>query len=320
MTIELTKENPWRPGDWRWQRASLLAADEIARNRRLDDPVVVRLERFARAVLVAENPADATSLALREPDIYWAYQLYRQDDPARRSEVEARILGGESREAIAGKTGISVKMLAAYEDAFYDVRDKLPHRSYVLHTLIGTALHRGMQERDYPLIWKYLSFTHGVMVFEAFMHHAIQPTRPTDADGVRACLTDGGRNALLRKQWTAATTVPVNTFTQLDILKVYAEFLKHERDADKDGGGGGASNSIVNNIQAVIQMLPIDVGAFTKPRVDSPVMAKYDASSAELSTPQLMLAVQGRLPEEESEPPKLTYPEPLSHARPEQGS
>jgi len=317
MSIELTNKNPWRPADWRWQRALLIVNGELRPNRTFDDRHVQTLTRFARQVFSDDRPDARERLALREPDLFWAYMLNVQDDPARRAEVEARIIANQPRGQIAVRTGIPESTLEAYETNFYDVRDKLIHSSYVLHTLVGTAMHRGIQERDYALVWKYIAFTHGVFAFEAMLTQSIQPGKPKDATGVRACFADAGHSDLLRKQMLAAKSVPLNQFTQIQVLEVYAKFVEMERVAGQNAGAG--QNMIINNVQQVLAMLPLDVGIYAKPQVDSPALASYDLSSEELSTPQLIAAARGLLPDDEG-PRNLKYPEPLNHARTDNAS
>jgi hypothetical protein len=274
---------------------------------------VLRLARFARAALDEEHPSDAAVMAERDPDLYWAYQLHRQEEPGRRADVESRIIGGEDDDTIAAKTGIPAEVVATYSHSFYDVREKLKYPGYVLHTLIGTALHRGLQERDYFVTWKYLAFTYGIHVFEAFLKQAIHATKPRDASGVRACLQDAGFSSLLRKQMLAATAIPVNQFTMPQILEVYAKFVEIDRKAGTDGAA--ASNTLLNNVQAVLNVLQLDIGIYAKPNIDAHALNDYDSGSAELPTRQLILAAQNRLGEAAGIPQNLKYPEPVNHAR-----
>lgn len=312
MSIELTNRNPWRPADWRWQRALLIVSGDLRPNRMFDDRHVQNLTRFARQVFNDDRADARERLALKEPDLFWAYMLNVQDDIARRAEVEARVIANQPRSQMAVATGIPESTLLAYETNFYDVREKLGHNSYVLHTLVGTAMHRGIQERDYPLVWKYIAATFGVYAFEAFMKQAIQPSKPKDATGVRACFADAGYNALLRKQMLAATGIPLTQFTQTQVLEVYAKFVEMERVAGQNSAAG--SSMIINNVQQVLAMLPLDIGTYAKPQVDTPALAAYDLSSEELSTPRLIAAARGVLPDDVG-PMNLKYPEPLNHAR-----
>ena len=311
MGLELTKECPWRPADWRWQRAGLLAAGDLKRNRRFDDSHVQKLEQFARTVLNDTSDDAQERLYNRNPAMFWAYRLYMQDEVARRSEVEARIIANQTPNEIMLRTGIDEKTIEAYEIAFYDVRDKLQYPSYVLHTLIGTALHRGLQERDYALVWKYMAHTFGPYVFDAYLNQSVQPGKPRDATGVKACLIDAGFVAVLRKQLLAGTSIPLNPFTQAQVLDIYAKFVEIERQNGQAAGGGSAM--MTKNIEAVLSLIPLDIGPYSKPTVDGPALSRYDSSSEELPLPRLLLAARGDI--DDDEPQHLQYPEPANYAR-----
>lgn len=313
LSIELTNANPWRPADWRWLRATGLAAGEIRRNRQHDDRHVRHLERFALAV-AGDDPEVLDRVAMQDPALFWAWQLSRQEELARRAEVEARILANEPAHMIASKTGIPEATILAYEWAFYDVRDKLPFKGYVLHTLIGTALHRGLQERDYPLVWKYLAYTFGTHVFESFLYQAVQPSKPRDAHGVKACLIDAGFMAVLRKQMLAGTIIPLNQFTQAQVLDVYAKFVEIDRTSGA-ASNASSSSTLIANVQAVLNLIPLDIGPYSKPTVDAPLMSLYDASSEEMTTPRLIAAARGQLADDDGPTEFLQYPEPTNHVR-----
>lgn len=313
---ELVRSCPWRPPDWRWLRASLLASGELKRNRQIDDAYVVNLARFAKLAPNAETPGDMSAIALRLPDVYWAYRLYSQEDPMRRAELEARVIGGESDEVIAVKMDYTLGMVRNYINGFYDVRDKLnkPNSdTYVLHTLIGPMLHRGMVEREYPTVWKYLAYVGGIAVFESYMGQSLKTDKPTDATGIRAWYKDASRDAMARKKMIAATTVPVNQFTQLQLLDVAAKF----EEVDKDANPAAATESVAATLQVVFENMPLDIGQFAQPRIYSDEMNSYDSSAAELPTRHLILAAQNRLTEVEEIPQDLAYPE-STHARTEQ--
>lgn len=319
--VELSKKNPWRPPDWRWQRATLIALGEVPEAVRGTEPSVRRLAKFAQLAVEAEDEGARILLASKSPDMFWAYQLYGQEDPGPRAEIEARIMARQTLTEISQKTGVDVSILEKYAQHFFDVADKLDHPSYVIHSLIGSALHRGLQEREYATIWKYIAYKFGPVAFEAYMHQAVQPTQPRDPSGVQACFKDAGLGYLLRKQMIAALTIPLNQFTQPKILDTYMKLLEIDKMAGSDGGAG-ASSSLVANVQAVLNCLPdaLAIGSFAQPRIDAPLLSRYDDSPSELPTPLLLMAAQGHQVNTDDIPHDLEYPELPNHARNEQGS
>lgn len=315
--IELTLDNPWRPVDWRWQRALKLHQEEFTRNRRFDDQFIVGAVKFLEASESAEDsPNQALILALRQPALHWAIELSKNPDNAWRAEVEARVLSGESGKEICKRMGMREDVLRTYESLFYDVRDRLNQPAYVMHVAIGQALHRGLRETDWPLLWKFYGYTYGPRMLDAVIGQAIAPGRPRTADDVKFCFQDDGMASVLRKQALAARTVPINSFTQLDVLSVYAKFVEIERVTGESRSV--SDNTLLANVQKMMGMLPLAVGdAPIKSGMDSSILDQYDSTGTELPTRLLMSAAAGVRTAEFDELDNLSYPEPVNHARTE---
>jgi len=321
-SIELSPDNPWRPADWRWQRATRIAAGELRANRKFDDEHVTRAVRLARAV-TDETSATGTGqnvLANSDPTLFWAYNLKNTIAPAMRAEVEARVLAGDSDDEIRSRTGTTLGTLRTYEQLFFDVRDRLGCSAYVLHIVLGDELHRGsMSEKNYALLWKFFGYTYGPRMLDAIIGQAVAPYRPRTGAETKGALQDIGVGGMLRKQALSALTVPVNTFTQIDILQVYSKFVEIDR-ANGQARASMQPDSLLANIEAVLAVLPMDVGAFANLRVDSATLSKYDAGAGELNCRQLMLASQDLLPTDATDFDDLTYPEVNNHVQAQQGS
>jgi len=310
--IDLTPENPWRPVDWRWQRALKLQGKEFRRNPRFDDTDITNAVRFIEAAQYSEGDRSrSTILALRYPDMYWAVDMYKNADAAWRYEVEARILANESVSEISSRMDMRPGAMEIYERLFYDVRSRLRHSSYILHIAIGPALHKGLKESDYHLIWKYYAFTYGPRMLDAIIQQAIAPGRPRTADEVRGTFQDDGMASVLRKQALAARTVPINAFTQIDVMTVYSKFVEIERVTGQDRTV--STNTLMQNVQKMMGMLPLCVGAPGETDVDDNLVARYDRTATDLPTQQLLLAAAGQAPDP-TYYDNLEYPEPINHA------
>ena len=66
--------DPFRPPDWRWQRAKWLIANGRYVSRRRDDDVTGRVVRYLRAL---HGKRDAASVRRRHPNIFAAHQLHQ---------------------------------------------------------------------------------------------------------------------------------------------------------------------------------------------------------------------------------------------------
>lgn len=313
-SVDLSAMNPWRPVDWRWQRAQRITNGEI-RSRRTEDDATRLACQFLRALRKAgDNEIAHDTLARRHAGLYWANRLYGTEDVALRAEVEARVLAGCSDAEIARRSALPELTVQYYVQFFFDVRSRLQQPSYILHTVLGQSLHRGMNERDYPLLWKFYGYQYGPLMLDSLIGQHLPTPRPRTVAEVKACWKDDGIASILRKQALAARLVPVNTFTQVDILTVYSKFVEIDRNA-AGGGGSGGSESTAAVVAGILSSLSIDVGLLAHDHVQSETIRHVDSSAVELSTRQLLEFT--RDPDQTTDEPELLflpYPDPANHA------
>jgi hypothetical protein len=78
------KDNPRRPADWRWQRASSMVEDGERLSRKRDDEWTRKSVHFLRAFDNCETDTHRRALAESDSDMYWAYDIYQAEgDPTR---------------------------------------------------------------------------------------------------------------------------------------------------------------------------------------------------------------------------------------------
>lgn len=127
MLIEM--HCPFRPLDWRWQRAQELA------NRPPADPEAVEPEdlwtRLAAIVPLADGKGRDSCESTKAASAAAAIELHRTGGFAC-AVLQARLLAGESDDAIAAKMGVNSEVVAAYEALFYSVRDRLSARDWIM--------------------------------------------------------------------------------------------------------------------------------------------------------------------------------------------
>ncbi len=71
-----------------------------------------------------------------------------QKQPRCRLELEARLLAGQDDEIIAQPMALAPDLVALYARLFYDVRDHLTHRDYILTRILGATLAQGPLSRE----------------------------------------------------------------------------------------------------------------------------------------------------------------------------
>jgi len=129
--MQLRRDAPCRPPNWRHQLAV-----EISRHP--DPRVVKRLRGWADDWVVKWLEHDKRHLAPEHP-LTQARDLVKPARMRQRIEVEARLLAGQSSAAIADKTGIPADTVDWYHFGFFDCRDRLHVRGYVVHHLLGSS-------------------------------------------------------------------------------------------------------------------------------------------------------------------------------------
>jgi hypothetical protein len=155
--------------DWRWQIACHLheRARLRRRRRRQSDPEWLQALLALSEVL---HPSGRRGRSRRPvtSELMAAHQLYQSETPLR-WEVEARILAGQSDNEVALPTALPPAVVAAFEQFFFNVRDRLAAADCILFGLIGFDPVRGFEEADLRGLWQYFGYTAGPKMLELVM-------------------------------------------------------------------------------------------------------------------------------------------------------
>lgn len=312
--IQYHPSYPMRPVDWRWERARIIRETQkkISRKSKEDDFTVLAL-RFQKKLFKCKNDYDRFDLIDKHPDIYFAYAIHNEDDKkiTIRSEIEARILANETSEKIADRCGCSIETIDLYEKLFFNVREKLKNTTYILHQVMGPAIHKGMYERDHDLLWKLYGYFCGSAVLDALTTTFTNPVKPETPEQVDALFVDDTRAVMRRKAAIAARTVSVNDQTQLRILEIYAQFLEIEKEAE---GGASGESLIMNNIETMMLALPWATGS-NAAGVNNRLIQHYDNQAAELRADETVAVGAGLESQEHLDLVNITFPEAPNHDR-----
>ncbi len=106
--------------------------------------------------------ASPETLVRRYPAVATAYEIHRRAGIQRRL-IEAWILTGGDDKSIARETGISQVAVDAYEQLFFNVRDRLGASDYVLHAIARS--HRSNPQLRAEIVQK-LGYFQGPLVFQ----------------------------------------------------------------------------------------------------------------------------------------------------------
>ena len=290
MLLQHAAQNPFRPPEWRWRRAMSLhdqVPGAMLPSRRVDGldgfKWITAAVRFYREYSRATTESAKAALAERRPEIFWAYWAWSSVNPIKWI-IEAQILARSNDHAVGFRCNMPPKYVAAYEALFFNVRDKLQHRSYILNCVIGKAIHDGLSEREYDLLWKLYGYFLGPCIVDALEGKFANPTWCGDPVNVGAAVMDDAIGTLKLKAALATKTVRVDSHTQLAIMDAFTKFVEIERTTDS---AGKAQEQILGHISAMMTTLPFNIGGRVPPKIlshqlQSPADA-FDRTALELN-------------------------------------
>jgi hypothetical protein len=152
---EFQRHNPMRPVDWRWQRAEYLVGAGKHHCRHRDD------EATGRAVEYIRRRRDRR----RMPDIATARRLHEQGDMLA-TIVQARILARQTAPEIAQYVALDPAGIATYEQLFFDVRERLSAKCFVLLAASGGGSCGDTASERLATAVKLLAYVGGPLVID----------------------------------------------------------------------------------------------------------------------------------------------------------
>lgn len=287
------RDNPIRAPHWRWLRAAQIDAGGLRTSRRVDGPEGFKWIRRAvnmkrRYEQFINNPAKLYALSKHDAALFWAHNIWVEDKMPTRWAIEAHILADESQDDIAKKVGTDPAIIAAYESVFFDVRERLNNREYVLNVVIKDSVTRGLSERHYDLLWKIFGYQCGSFVLDSIIGRFTSPYKPQREEDVAGFFNDAAIGIIKQKATIAALSVPVNSHTQTLLLEAFVKYVEIERTTDN---ASKAQVTIVENIGAMLNALPFKVG--TKLDSEQEKMVPFDNNPAELRNNEMMIVAAG---------------------------
>jgi hypothetical protein len=153
--------SPIRSPSWRWERACYLVDHRRNFSRLRDDEETSRAMHYIRA---SQSGLRHRTLQRRFPKMDAAWQLLL-DDGATRCIVQARILARQSSGIIAILTGVPVPVIDVYEAVFYNCRDRIDAKDWVLAHAIS-AMPIASSDPDGAVVLRSFAYFGGPLVLE----------------------------------------------------------------------------------------------------------------------------------------------------------
>ena len=249
--IDLRRESPFRPVDFRWQLGIYLAADGPF-PRTLRGKATLEARDFIRYLKSCKSDACQFALEKMEPEKWGALMLYLADPPQRRWEAEARLLTGESTETIAKKVSMSPGVIQCYESWFFAVTDRLAARDYITHQVIREHDEHD-KEKELSKLWKHYGYVGGPLVLDALIYGSSQGERPKQPSELAAFFAAELSSTLYLKALTSAYLIPVIQSTYTKIFNLFYRLRKLEA---KSRVSPAPPVDYSRNIQAWLDGLP----------------------------------------------------------------
>lgn len=285
--------NPFRSPSWAWRRANAIHTGSqpgltMKRDGKPGMKRVRPLMRYLRGWQKCHNDIQKAELAAHEPKLFWAHSVFMADDAPVKWLIEARLLARETDNEIAARLGCDPSIVACYHDTFFDVREKINYRDYIINSVFGEACYRGLSERRHDLLWKLFGYYGGPHVLDTVSSRLGGSVWCNSPEQASKFLQDTAINAMKQKAAIAALTVPINSETHIDLIESFVKYVEIERNTESQGQ---ARDQIVDNIQATLEALPF--AAYKGAASLKGTLEQYDNTSVELRTDELLAASLG---------------------------
>jgi hypothetical protein len=165
IITECWPDSPFRAVDWRYRRAVHLHAGRLAYRPRDEDAWVRVAVRHLRRQTGQDAGSRSQLAALAD-----AHRIRFDGESHKRWEIEARLLAGQDNIEIADRLGLERGAIEAYEAVYFQVRDRLGQSDYIMASVIGPAVYRGLRPDDLATIAKLYGYAYGPYFLDLLLH------------------------------------------------------------------------------------------------------------------------------------------------------
>jgi len=286
MFPDFEKYNPLRSPAWRFDRVAYMLSHRPTPLRPVhdrDDDDVKAYREFLVEFGNRQTREDELDLFPENPGLFIAHMLHHNSDREWRAILQAYILTGLSDGEIAERISTIESAVRWYASLFFDVRDRLRSKAYVVKVIIGRPEDRqGNREgtltapqRD--MLYKLYAFYGGPLAFEtllAGMEEHGWPSRAADMPG----WLDRTFKSVTRGKSTAIARAFIHTrWTILGLFQIHMQILQLEQQAAM---GGAGMTDITRNISEMLNEIPWVVGRRGK-KTMTKLELKYSRTSVE---------------------------------------
>jgi hypothetical protein len=283
--------NPQRSPTWRFDRARILA-DHRPRPlpcTKLNDDVWISK---ARTYLLAYA---ACASGLTEPDqieerrrllfcefpaLHNAHLLYLSDIGSKaevyghqRYAVEARLLAGQTNREIARRCHIIPGAIEYYEQLYFNVRDRLNARDYIIGQIITPPNGIGLQDFTLELSAKFFGYFGGPVVLEFVLNQFDTAlTRPKSSKQLDGFFDAFFQKTIRRRAAEASITAEINRWNVMQLFEIHSMLIAETRLRERDMGNAGQYEE---NMRLLLNSVPWVTGRDSRKALGESPIGEY---------------------------------------------
>ncbi len=251
--------DPLEGPDSRWRQAEqlvkVLGGSKAAKRAHIvvDGVVEERLVPFAREVAAVEANEGPDAADRRWPGLYWAYVQHIGRNSNHHAGVvdllEAYLMTGLPREAIANEMLLHPEHVHWYEQAFFDVRAFLDYPTWIAAHVIVPRIQAVATLRTSDVLWKMVAWKMacGVQGLRAVSSFTGEYT-----DNVKQQVNGVIRNKLIDSALTATAVRTPNQYNSSEILEQYHQVVLSIQDTGASAESEQCIMEMLHEVQTMI--------------------------------------------------------------------
>lgn len=299
MHSQFQQFNPFRDPQWRYERCLKLVEHRprpLNASPRRDDEYVRRYRKFLLRFLRDESEEARAALFPLDPAIFYAHLIHHHPDREWRSIVQARLLTGATDEEIAHMGATLPETINLYERLFFNVRDRLDNKDWIVKTILGTATQRSANRYDTTtdhqrdLLYKLFGYFGGPVILDVIISGFASRDLPQSAKHVSGWFDRTLKTLIKRRATTEAHRFECDKFKVMELMHIHMSIIAAEKES-----GGGASTDYEKCISEMLAQTPWGVAkkGFSKLNQNQ---QKFAISAVEPRADEQMELAFGKVP------------------------
>lgn len=258
--LRFERDHAARKPSWRFDLAGELVGTGRRAPSKRADAMLAAVFDFRRRYDRRRDDTDLEAIGLLHPDLTRAFDLYIRGG-LNRSELEARLLARQNDAEIAIAMNIPPGTVAAYEAAFFNVRDRLGSPYFVLLQAIPNHFEK-LLESDTATILKLFGYFMGPVALDVMLKHAVDEAGRLRSPQLASLKTEDERLAARAQTAVAAMTGPVDPKRMVELLGGM-QAIQH---ADLLAASGQASRGAeaVASSDRIVELAEVELGTATE--------------------------------------------------------